>query len=49
MSEKRKGSLNTVAVNQGLEETHYPCHVTHQCRVREMKMAGEFHRLIRDI
>ena len=42
-------SLNSVAVRQGLEETHSPCHVTHQSWPREMRMAGKFEGLLKGI
>ena len=42
-------SLGTVAVGQGLEETHAPCLVTQQSWLREMRMTGEFGGLLRAI
>ena len=46
---KQNESLNTMAVKTALEETHYPCHVTYQCGIREVKMADELCGLIRGI
>ena len=34
---------------QASEETHPPCHVTHQSWLRETRMAGEFRGLLRGI
>ena len=31
-------SLSTVAVRQGLEGMHAPCHVTHESCLKEMRM-----------
>ena len=42
-------SLNTVAVKTALEEKHYPYHVIHQGRVREIKMTDELLRPLRGI
>ena len=46
---EQKQSLNTVAVGQGLEETHAACLVTQQSWPREMRIAGEFGGLLKAI